>query len=566
MRLLLGIPVVETVGHRGRGVDDLVRAVLHAAAHPVRRKRVVLGAEMDAAVDAMLPHMRGASWPAHTRPWIATRLLLADARIEAEAVAQPGGEALVAEARRQQTRLRSVTGMDPSLFVTQRFYGFVDGLLSEVLVRSAREDARASSNAIDRILVHRFAGLPIFALAMFLLFYLTFRVGEYPAHWIAEGFSHLGRAVSSLWPQGSDSWLRSLLVDGVIGGVGGVVVFVPNILLLFLGLAILEDTGYMARSAFLMDRVMHKFGLHGGSFLPMLAGFGCSIPGIMATRTLENEKDRLATMFVLPLMSCGARLPIWMVLVPAYFPAAWRAPALWLIYAFGIATAFVVARLLRRTVLKGDDAPFVMELPPYRLPTMRSIVMKMLERSWLYLRKAGTVILGISAILWFLTAFPRPLPGAPVAAECVQVQDQEAALAACQENAALPGSYAGRFGQAVEPLFRPLGFDWKIVTGMVGAFAAKEVFVAQMGIVYSMQGNPDDPTTLSQAIAADYPPPVGAALIAFLLIGTPCMATLAVVRRESGSWKWATLQLVGLTALAYLVAMILYQVGSLLNL
>jgi ferrous iron transport protein B len=402
--------------------------------------------------------------------------------------------------------------------------------------------------------------------------------------WIESLVAWVAHAVSGLWPEGSSSLLRSLLVDGVIAGVGGVLVFLPNILLLFLGLAFLEDTGYMARAAFLTDRVMHRFGLHGKSFIPMMTGFGCSVPGIMATRTLENERDRLATMLVLPLMSCGARLPIWMLLVPAFFPPAWRAPVLWLIYATGIVLALALALLLRKTLLRGDDAPFVMELPPYRLPTPRSVATKMIGRAGLYLRKAGTTILAISILLWAAMSFPKPASyqidariasGEVVVIETPQPSAAEgglgtrpalsaAGVAAKRATEDLEYSAAGRLGRFLEPVFTPIGFDWKLVTAMIGAFAAKEVFVAQMGIVYSIGDVEAGTEGLRALLARDYSPLVGLSLVLFLLISAPCMATIAVTRRESGRWRWALLQLFGLTAIAYLASLFVYQLGRLI--
>jgi ferrous iron transport protein B len=312
-----------------------------------------------------------------------------------------------------------------------------------------------------------------------------------------------------------------------------------------------------------------------------MLGFGCSVPAIMATRTLENQRDRLATMMVLPLMSCGARLTIWMLLVPAFFAQPWRAPVLWGIYMLGMVLALLLALLLKRTVLRGEEAPFVMELPPYRLPTARAAVTRMQQRSWLYLRKAGTVILAISILLWVLTSFPRPsedeldrrLSAAPAAsmiaslgpAAAPPAQPASASGTLEQHRAAerLKFSVAGRVGQALEPLLAPLGFDWKISTAMLGAFAAKEVFVAQMGIVYAMGEVDEESDGLRHALQRDYSPLTGVSLIIFLLIATPCMATLAITRRESGSWRWAALQVGGLTAVAYMLALVVYQLGRL---
>ena len=581
MGRLLGFPVVETVGHRGQGIDDLRSAIDQAARSPAVRHRLVLGEDFDqvlASIRAALPDSEGS---APSGEWTAVRLLLADLAHTDRIAALEGGQAAVDEARRQRYRLEGATRRDVAVFVTERYFGFVDGLLREVQTRAPRLDTRQLTDRLDAVIVHPLLGLPIFALVMFGIFWLTFAVGEYPMGWIETGTKALGEWVSALWPQGSDSTLRSLLVDGVIGGVGGVIVFLPNIVLLFLGLSFLEDTGYMARAAFLTDRAMHRFGLHGKSFIPMLTGFGCSVPGIMATRTLENERDRLTTMLVLPLMSCGARLPIWMLLIPAFFSPAWRAPMLWLIYAVGILLALGLALLLRRTVLRGDDAPFVMELPPYRLPTLRSVALKMVNRSGLYLRKAGTTILGISILLWAATTFPKPdsyrvdaelqsgrlavqTDGPPASGGGVpRLTQTEVEGRRATED--LEYSVAGRVGRAIEPVFSPLGFDWKIVTAMIGAFAAKEVFVAQMGIVYSIAGADAGTEGLRAKLARDYSPLVGFSMMLFLLVATPCMATIVITRRESGRWRWALLQLVGLTGIAYVLSLVVFQLGRLVS-
>ncbi|MGI5863860.1 MAG: ferrous iron transport protein B [Myxococcales bacterium] len=575
MERLLGFPVVETVGHRRQGIDELRQAILRAAHNPVGRHRLVLGGRLDRSLAAVREKLPPSLASSKAADWLATKLLVADPDQLARMRADVEGAPALAEAERQQAWLEGETGLDVSLLVTERYFGFVDGLLREVVTQAPRADARAASDRLDAILAHRWLGLPIFAAVMYVLFWLTFRVGEIPMGWLESLFAWLGEQVSSLWPEGSESNLRSLLVDGVIGGVGGVVVFLPNIVLLFAGLALLEDTGYMARAAFLTDRLMHRFGLHGKSFIPMMTGFGCTVPGVMATRTLENERDRLTTMLVLPLMSCGARLPIWMLLIPAFFPAQWRAPMLFAIYATGVVLALLLALLLRKSLLRGEEAPFVMELPPYRAPTLRGALTKTLERGWLYLRKAGTVILGISVLLWALTSYPK--------AGSYQVDAQLASGEIALAGSAAPGatplteeelaqrrraedlqaSIAGRAGRALEPLFAPLGFDWKIVTAMLGAFAAKEVFVAQMGIVYAVGESDGGAESLREAIARDYDPLTGFGLMLFLLVATPCMATIAVTRRESGGWRWALLQLGGLTAIAYLLALLVQQVGRL---
>lgn len=560
----LGFPVVETAAHKSVGKDELSRAILRAADRGERPSCPSLGEDVDAALARIgkALELAGELKPAHA--WLATRLLVGDEQIAEEVDASGVNTEAMTLVKKERAALNADSDEDVALRITASYFSYVDELLSDVITENVRPDARATSEKIDAILVNRAIGLPIFALIMFSIFWVTFTLGETPMGWIEDGFGHLSTWIDGLWPEGSESPLRSLLIDGVIAGVGGVVVFLPNIVLLFLGLALLEDSGYMARAAFLMDRVMHRFGLHGKSFVPMMTGFGCSIPGIMATRTLENERDRLTTMLVLPLMSCGARLPIWMLLVPAFFAPAWRAPALWFIYTFGILLAFVLALALRRTVLASEDAPFVMELPPYRLPTGRALLKKMTERAWIYLRKAGTIILGVSILLWFMGTYPKKDiydVDAQVAAGTIELSQEKIEKIRSSED--LQYSISGRLGKAIEPVIAPMGFDWKMGTSLIGAFAAKEVFVAQMGIVYSMGETDENDEDLRDKLSNDYSPLVGISLMLFLLISTPCIATFAVTRRESGSWKWAFLQLGGLTFIAYLISTTVYQVGRL---
>jgi ferrous iron transport protein B len=324
-------------------------------------------------------------------------------------------------------------------------------------------------------------------------------------------------------------------------------------MLLFLAIAILEDSGYMARAAFIVDRVMHKIGLHGKSFIPMLIGFGCSVPAIMGTRVLENRRSRLTTILVIPLMSCGARLPIYVLIIPAFFAAKWHGLVMWSMYMIGIVLAIVCAKLLRNTFFKGETTPFVMELPPYRVPTLRGALIHMWQRSWMYLKKAGTIILGISIVLWAATSYPKP------------DENLLAGLSEEQAQAAeLKYSIAGRIGAGMEKFVKPLGFDYRIGTALIGALAAKEVFVAQMGIVYSLGEADESSQTLREKLANNYSPLQGFCIMLFCLISAPCVATLAVCKRETGSLRWALFQFCGLTALAYVITLVVYQVGSLI--
>jgi ferrous iron transport protein B len=456
-----GARIVETVGSKGRGMDELLDAVLATAEEAVGTVRKMSPLSYGREIGEGLEAVEAALGVAGTtegadRRWQALKLLEGD-RFLLEKLGESPVRNVV---DRVATRIRTMLGESPETAIAGARYGYISGACNEC-VRSTVESRQTMSDRIDSVATSRVLGIPIFLGLMYLVFQLTFTLGDPFMGWIEEFFGWAGEVVSGWWPQGSESLLRSLLVDGVICGVGGVIVFLPNILLLFLAIAILEDSGYMARAAFIMDRLMHKIGLHGKSFIPMLIGFGCSVPAIMATRTLENRRDRLATMLVVPLMSCGARLPIYALIIPAFFPQAWHAPMLWIIYMIGIVLAVACAKLLRVTLLKGESVPFVMELPPYRMPTLKGVVIHMWERGGLYLKKAGTIILGVSIVLWAMATFPA-LPEDRAAAfqsqrEAVQASAQsdeakDEALAAidnAESEAALEHSAMGRVGRVI---------------------------------------------------------------------------------------------------------------------
>ena len=604
---LLGVRIVPTVGHKGRGLDELTAAaVATARGGDARPLRINYGAEIEAEITRLsgLVEQAAAGYADVPPRWLAVKLLEGDKDVSDRI----GDAALLAAVGLAVSRLEKLLGDSPEALIADRRYGFISGACQEA-VRGTAEARRTASDRIDSVVTNRVLGLPIFLALMYLVFQLTFTLGTPPMDWIESGFGWLGGKVAALWPDGSGGMLQSLLVDGIIGGVGGVVVFLPNILLLFLAIAILEDSGYMARAAFIMDRLMHKIGLHGKSFVPMLIGFGCTVPAIMATRTLENQRDRLTTMLVLPLISCGARLPIYALIIPAFFPDKLHAPMLWLMYLIGIALAIICAKLLKSTLLRGEAPPFVMELPPYRMPTLKSVTLHMWDRGGAYLKKAGTVILGVSIIMWAMAQWPktteaqsRTFEDRRAALESRQVTDAEieaakdaiagdeeagaelsaaedadaflagrvrsewqGEIAAEEAEASLEASLMGRVGRGIEPVLRPCGFDWKIATAMIGAFAAKEVFVAQMGIVYSLGEQDEESVPLRERLQASYTPLVGFCIMLFCLVSAPCMATIAVTRRESNSWKWALFQLGGLTVLAWVVTTIIFQAGTLLG-
>ena len=551
---LLSARIVPMVASKGQGADALLDTVIQTAADSALISTVIpYGRDIETELTKIESLLAGQAdlIDRYGSRWTALKLLEGDTEMIGRVKDLP----ILAQVNASQQHLKSLFGDAPDILIADRRYGFISGACQEAVKRHpmSRLDI---SDKVDIVLTHRWLGLPLFGALMYLVFYLTFTLGEYPMGWLDVFFSWLGQAVMTLWPEGHLLWLRSLITDGVIAGVGGVIVFLPNILLLFLGIAFLEDTGYMARAAFIMDRIMHKIGLHGKSFIPMLIGFGCSIPAIMATRILENRRNRLATMLVIPLMSCGARLTIYALLIPAFFAPHWRGPVMWLIYVIGIVVAIVCINLLRKTILKGESVPFVMELPPYRIPTARGLLIHMWDRGWMYLRKAGTVILALSIVLWGLMSFP-----VPPAAELEPLSESQ------QQAVSLQYSIAGRIGKAMEPVIKPLGMDWKIGTALIGATMAKEVFVSQLSIVYALGGGSEEEQLmqLEQRLAADYSPLQGFCIMLFCLLSTPCIATIAVTRKESGAWKWALLQFFGLTAIAYVVTLAVYQIGRLVS-
>lgn len=553
---LLGGPVVPTNGSNGDGVAALLVAALQVAdvGEPCPG-RVNYGLDIESALVVVGEQFEGDDAVSARRRSIALLDGLDD----------PHAPAGVVEAARQEAaRLEKRGGRPVDVQLAEARYGFALGVAREANQGKAHHVRRDRTMRIDSILLHRIWGLPIFVVLMWALFNLVFALGEPPMQWIERGLSWLAAHVVALWPAGTAPLLQSLLLDGIIGGVGGVISFLPNILLLFLGIAFLEDTGYMARVAFLMDRVMHKMGLHGKSFIPMLIGLGCTVPAILATRMLESRRDRFTTIMVAPFVPCGARLTIYALLIPAFFAPAWRGWVLWSLYMSGILTAIGVARLLRQTILRGDSAPFVMELPPYRFPTGRSVAIHMWDRAWMYLQKAGTVILAISILLWALGTFPRR---ADFTRDYVAALDQAATpadtatLEASWQAERLAYTVMGRMGRALEPFLAPLGFDWRVSTALVGAFAAKEVFVAQMGIVLSLGSVDDEPDSLRRTLREQYSPLQGIAMMLFCLLSAPCMATIAVTKRETASWGWALGMLVGMTAIAWLVTFVVYQAG-----
>ncbi|MHC4624757.1 MAG: ferrous iron transport protein B [Planctomycetota bacterium] len=551
---LLRAPIVRTIGNKAKGKVALLDAIIETARQPLRSRthKITYGDEVEEELQEIEPLLLAGEQllaKKYGARWLATKLLEDDPDVADRICSREVLDAVTAAA----DHLRSIFRDEPQIIMADRRYGFISGACQET-VRTTVESRHTASDLIDSVVTNRFLGIPIFLALMYLVVLLTFKIGEYPMSWLEHFFGWVGGTIAGFWPSQSESLLKSLLVDGIIGGVGGVLTFLPNILLLFLAIAFLEDTGYMARAAFVMDRIMHRIGLHGKSFIPMLIGFGCSVPAVMATRILENRRNRLTTIMVIPLMSCGARLTIYALLIPAFFPQQWRGPVLWLIYLTGIVLAVISAKVLRLTLFKGESVPFVMELPPYRMPTWRSVSIHMWQRGWMYLRKAGTIILGISILLWAAMSFPKP------AEQSLQGLTPEQA-----HKAELEYSVVGRIGGAIEPALKPLGFDWKIGTALIGATAAKEVFVSQLAIVYAVGGDDEGSHSLREKLQADYTPLTGFCIMLFCLIYAPCVATLAITRHETNSWLWALFQFFALTALAYVLTLIVYQLGRLIT-
>lgn len=553
----LGVPIVPMVGSKGEGKEELLKMIVAVATKQIisKARPIPYQEDIEVAIGKVANLITNNPLPNLPKRWLALKMLERDeGLLEVTQQADPAPEIFAENIDRIYQKLTSHLDDAPEMLITEWRYGFIAGLIKET-VSTPTGDRLSISDKIDKIVLNRALGLPIFLLLMYLVFYLTFTVGGPPMDWIDAGFSWLGDAITTHWPGSPDGALLSLVVDGIIGGVGGVVIFLPNIIFLFLAITILEGTGYMARAAFLMDRIMHKIGLHGKSFIPLLTGFGCSIPAIMATRTIENERDRLTTIMVTPLMSCGARLPIYALIIPAFFPQTWQAPMLWAIYVIGIVLMMLTAWLLRATLFKGEDAPFVMELPPYRLPTLKSILIHTWERAWLYLKKAGTIILGISIILWAMTTYPGTS-----ADKLASLNSDEA-----RQELLLANSAIGHIGHWLEPVMKPMGFDWRIGTAMIGAFAAKEVFVAQMGIVYSLGEADEESVPLREKLRKKYNPLIGFCIMLFCLISAPCMATIAVTKRETNSWRWALFQLSGLTLMAWVITVAVFQIGTVMH-
>jgi ferrous iron transport protein B len=602
---MMGIPFVPTVGAKGKGVPELFRKIIevHENRDPVLRHiHIHYGQEIESWIQKLQELLNsddGKALSSRIAPrFIALKLLEKDEDITRRvAVLGNGGEIiqLSSEAIRQLEKLYTE---DTETQITDSRYGFIDGAL-RVTFKLAKVYKVRRSHLIDNVIAHRVWGIPIFVAFMWLTFYITFKIGEHPMAWIEQGVDILSRFLHGVMPEGM---LKDLFIDGLIGGMGGVLIFLPNILILYLAISFMEDSGYMARAVFIMDKAMHKIGLHGKSFIPLVMGFGCNVPAILSTRIIESKRDRLLTILINPFMSCSARLPVYVLLISAFFKTN-QGSILFGIYLIGVLMAVFTALLLQKTIFKKHDVPFVMELPPYRLPTLRTMLRHMWHRAEQYLKKITSVILIASVIIWALGYFPLTkvlskdydtaiaaleqgdLPasvpeilGHPdVAAVSGQSPDELIGQVTAARDAELQErSYIGRLGKAIQPVMAPLGFDWKMSVALLTGVMAKEVIVGTMGVLYQA-GEVDDSNSASLIVklqnykyvsGPDAGKPVITPLIAFafmmfILIYFPCVGVVAAIRKETGTWKWPVFSVVYTTTLAWVVAMLVYQVGSL---
>jgi len=542
---LLGCKAVTTVGSKGHGIGNLLRAIQVTVSHTKdevdpRNIKVNYGREFEYAIATLGQRIEQKSNLNIPSRWLAVRILEGDndamVRLTPDLLNDPEFHEIL---NTQTDLLNRLYPEGVEEIIADRRYGFIAGALQETIKKSGTIKRREFSEKIDNVLTHQIFGMPMFLLFLWVLFQGTFTLGALPMAWIESGVSSLGTLLMAILPAGP---LQELLVDGVIGGVGGVLVFLPNIMILFFGISILEDSGYMARAAFLMDRLMHSLGLHGKSFIPLIMGFGCNVPAIMATRTLESRRDRILTILITPLMSCSARLPVYILFAGTFFPHN-AGNVIFGIYIFGVIMAIGAGKLFSMTLFRAQGAPFVMELPPYRLPTFWTTVRHMWDRASEYLKKMGTVILAASVIVWFLGAFPR------VGNQPPHPDD----------------SYIGVIGSSITPVLDPLGFNWQMGVSLVTGLVAKEVVISTLGVLYGVEKETEVSGTeaLSSALKHSGLTPISAlAFMLFVLIYTPCIAAIVAIWRETGSAGWTAFSVGYQTSFAWLIAFLAVKIGS----
>ena len=577
---MIGTPIVPTISRTGFGIEDLFKRVIkvYEEEDPViRHIHINYGEVLEKGITNVRHAIKhnGNVAKSLSKRYLSIKLLEGDPEIERFIQTLSGSETIIEERDRNVVQIEELLLEDSETAFTNARYGFISGALRETYEQNKIKEA-TSTQIIDLFVTHKVLGFPIFILFMWIMFEATFRLGAYPMEWIENLVGWIGNFVRGNMSEGP---LKDLLVDGIIGGVGGVIVFLPNILILYLFISFMEDSGYMARAAFIMDKIMHKMGLHGKSFIPLVMGFGCNVPAIMASRTIESRNSRMITMLVNPLMSCSARLPVYVLLAGAFFPNN-ASFILLSLYVCGILLAVVMARLFKRFLFKEEDVPFVMELPPYRMPTAKSIMIHMWEKAKQYLHKMGGVILVASIIIWFLGYFPRHSEmGDAFDKQIAEVENAEldskektetiAELERLKNMEHQKNSYIGTIGQTIQPVLHPLGFDWKMSVSLLTGMAAKEVVVSTLSVLYT--GDEEDSQVLSERIKQDldeegnpvFTPLIALSLMLFVLIYFPCIATISAIVNESGSWKWGIFVIVYTCVLAWIVSFVVYQTGSL---
>jgi len=584
---MIGVPIIPTIAATGKGIDKLFDKLIDVYEDRdeiVRHIHINYGKPIEKAISQLQEKIYTEDNISLTRKvaprFIALSLLENDVKTFELVKKTKRGNEIINLAKKLSYRIKKHLNEEVETLITDDRYGFIRGALKETFKRG---DIKLDEKTfkIDSILTHKYWGIPIFIFMMWLMFQATFSLGAYPMSWIESGVSLIAQIIETYMPNGM---LKDLIIDGIIGGVGGVIVFLPNILILFFIISLMEDTGYMSRAAFITDKLMHKIGLHGKSFIPLIMGFGCNVPAVMATRTLENRNDRLLTMLINPFMSCSARLPIYLVIIGAVFPEN-AGTVLFLIYGGGILVSIIVAKIFKVIFFKSKDAPFVMELPPYRKPIFKVSLKHMWHKGSQYLQKMGGVILIASIIIWALGYFPLNNEKAKlIDAKIEQIKNNKsensetiANLEAEKKIILQENSYIGKIGHFIEPVIRPLGFDWKIGVSIISGVAAKEIVVSTMGVLYGAEFTKEESTeALKNAIKSEtyrsgkhkgeivFTPLVSISFLVFILIYFPCIAVIAAVRKESGSWKWASFLAIYTTTLAWFLSFAIYQIGSLL--
>lgn len=559
---MIGVPMVPIVARNGEGIDklfDTAIQVYEGQSKSVRHIHVSLGRDVEAAVRQLIDVIKADGHIGrHFSPrYIAIKLLEGDREAETLISKSPSREKITLLRDELRANIESITDEDISSTVAAEKYGFIAGALAET-VESGPVSTETRSNIIDAFVTNKLFGFPLFFLIMFLIFWATFAIGQYPMDWIDNAVAWLSSAVQKLMPDGI---LKDLIADGIIGGVGGVIVFLPNILILYFCISFMEDSGYMARAAFIMDKVMHRIGLHGKSFIPLIMGFGCNVPAIISTRAIESRSSRLITILINPFMSCSARLPIYVLLIGTFFPT--HAPVVFMgLYIVGIIVSVITAKLLRRFLFKTDETPFVMELPPYRLPTMKASLRHTWSKGVQYLKKMGGTILIASIIVWALNYFPRH----DSSSTSIVVEQTAKSSTIDPDN----DSYLEMMGKTITPVMEPLGFHWRATVAALAGVPAKEIVVSTLGVLYTNNEATSD-ARLSQRLTApdpvtgkaDFTAAAAISFLIFILLYCPCIATVTAISRETGTWKWGVFSVVYNTFVAWLVAFAAYHIALL---